>query len=130
VIVFSDNVYALEVGNIDNNCGCGRQANGSHCQAYAKKLKKPYINGGTGQVERMRILQHFQHSPEVNTIFLSKVFVLVTLGGVICNSGWQPGWRYFHRSSGSDVLDPDLLTFWFPQTGSSTARYVRRGKEN
>jgi DNA excision repair protein ERCC-3 len=27
----------------------------------------------------MRILQHFQHSPEVNTIFLSKVFVLVTL---------------------------------------------------
>jgi DNA excision repair protein ERCC-3 len=34
----------------------------------------------------MRILQHFQHSPEVNTIFLSKVFVLVTLRGVICNS--------------------------------------------
>jgi len=55
-------------------------------QAYAKKLKKPYIHGQTGQVERMRILQHFQHSPEVNTIFLSKVFVLVTLRGVICNS--------------------------------------------
>jgi len=53
VIVFSDNVFALE--------------------AYAKKLKKPYIHGQTGQVERMRILQHFQHSPEVNTIFLSKV---------------------------------------------------------
>ncbi|KAI0312105.1 DNA helicase [Amylostereum chailletii] len=53
IIVFSDNVFALE--------------------AYAKKLRKPYIHGGTGQVERMRILQHFQHSPEVNTIFLSKV---------------------------------------------------------
>lgn len=42
-------------------------------QAYAKKLGKLYIHGGTGQVERMRILQHFQHSPNVNTIFLSKV---------------------------------------------------------
>ncbi|RXW24264.1 hypothetical protein EST38_g1594 [Candolleomyces aberdarensis] len=53
VIVFSDNVYALE--------------------AYAKHLGKPYIHGATGQVERMRILSHFQHSPLVNTIFLSKV---------------------------------------------------------
>ncbi|KAF8134992.1 P-loop containing nucleoside triphosphate hydrolase protein [Boletus edulis] len=53
IIVFSDNVYALE--------------------AYAKKLGKPYIHGGTGQVERMRVLQWFQHDPNVNTIFLSKV---------------------------------------------------------
>lgn len=53
IIVFSDNVYALE--------------------AYAKKLSKPYIHGGTQQTERMRILQHFQHNPLVNTIFLSKV---------------------------------------------------------
>jgi len=53
IIVFSDNVYALE--------------------AYAKKLGKLYIHGGTPQVERMRILQHFQHNPAVNTIFLSKV---------------------------------------------------------
>ncbi|KAF7317038.1 DNA helicase [Mycena chlorophos] len=53
VIVFSDNVYAL--------------------QAYAQKLSKPYIHGATGQVERMRILSWFQHSPQVNTIFLSKV---------------------------------------------------------
>ncbi|TFY57481.1 hypothetical protein EVJ58_g6996 [Rhodofomes roseus] len=52
IIVFSDNVFALE--------------------AYAKKLGKLYIHGGTGQVERMRILQWFQHSPDVNTIFLSK----------------------------------------------------------
>ncbi|CAH7684731.1 P-loop containing nucleoside triphosphate hydrolase protein [Phakopsora pachyrhizi] len=53
IIVFSDNVYALE--------------------AYAKKLRKLYIHGGTPQVERMRILQNFQHNPLVNTIFLSKV---------------------------------------------------------
>jgi hypothetical protein len=98
-------------------------------KAYAKKLKKPYIHGQTGQVERMRILQHFQHSPEVNTIFLSKVFVLVTLRGVICNSRGQPGWGYFHRSSGSDVLDPDLFTFWFPSAGSSAFGYVRKKKK-
>ncbi|KAN0061471.1 DNA repair helicase RAD25 [Thecaphora frezii] len=53
IIVFSDNVYALE--------------------AYAFKLKKPFIHGGTAHVERMRILQNFQHNPLVNTIFLSKV---------------------------------------------------------
>ncbi|KAJ3787845.1 DNA helicase [Lentinula aff. detonsa] len=53
IIVFSDNVFALE--------------------AYAKKLGKPYIHGGTGQTERMRVLQHFQHDPAVSTIFLSKV---------------------------------------------------------
>lgn len=40
---------------------------------YAKKLGKLYIHGATPQVERMRILQRFQHDPEVNTIFLSKV---------------------------------------------------------
>jgi len=79
VIVFSDNVYALEVSGL-----IGESRHGGipdvcpwKPQAYAKKLKKPYIHGQTGQVERMRILQHFQHSPEVNTIFLSKVFVLL-----------------------------------------------------
>lgn len=53
IIVFSDNVYAL--------------------QAYAKRLNKMYIHGGTPQVERMRVLQHFQNNPLTNTIFLSKV---------------------------------------------------------
>ncbi|KDN38561.1 DNA repair helicase rad25 [Tilletiaria anomala UBC 951] len=53
IIVFSDNVFALK--------------------AYAEKLMKPYIHGGTPQVERMRVLQHFQHNPAVSTIFLSKV---------------------------------------------------------
>ncbi|KZO96578.1 DNA repair helicase rad25 [Calocera viscosa TUFC12733] len=53
IIVFSDNVFALE--------------------AYAKKLSKPFIHGATAQVERMRVLQNFQHNPVVNTIFLSKV---------------------------------------------------------
>ncbi|KAL8827788.1 MAG: hypothetical protein Q9191_002977 [Dirinaria sp. TL-2023a] len=52
-IVFSDNVYALE--------------------RYALKLKKFYIYGGTPQNERLRVLENFQHSEQVNTIFLSKI---------------------------------------------------------
>ncbi|WWD20644.1 hypothetical protein CI109_105120 [Kwoniella shandongensis] len=53
VIVFSDNVFALE--------------------AYAKKLGKSFIHGGTPEGERLRILSRFQHDPSMNTIFLSKV---------------------------------------------------------
>ena len=53
VIVFSDNVYALE--------------------KYALALKKAYIYGGTPQAERLRILENFQHNEQVNTIFLSKI---------------------------------------------------------
>ena len=53
VIVFSDNVYALE--------------------KYALKLKKFYIYGGTPHAERLRILENFQHNETVNTIFLSKI---------------------------------------------------------
>lgn len=53
IIVFSDNVYAL--------------------QAYALKLRKPYIYGSTPQAERLSILKNFQNNDEVNTIFLSKV---------------------------------------------------------
>ena len=71
IIVFSDNVFALEVSLSLYVLGDGRLK--VPWQAYAKKLGKLYIHGGTGQVERMRILQHFQHSPKINTIFLSKV---------------------------------------------------------
>ncbi|KAI9018305.1 P-loop containing nucleoside triphosphate hydrolase protein [Hyaloraphidium curvatum] len=53
IIVFSDNVYAL--------------------QSYATKLKKPFIHGATSQQERLRVLQQFQHNPVMNTLFLSKV---------------------------------------------------------
>ncbi|KAF2405274.1 DNA repair helicase rad25 [Trichodelitschia bisporula] len=53
IIVFSDNVYALE--------------------AYAKKLNKVYIYGGTPHHERQRILENFQHNNKINTIFLSKI---------------------------------------------------------
>ncbi|KAL9100962.1 MAG: hypothetical protein Q9163_003726 [Psora crenata] len=53
VIVFSDNVFALK--------------------AYALKLRKFYIYGGTPQNERLRVLENFQHSELVNTIFLSKI---------------------------------------------------------
>ncbi|UZJ52759.1 hypothetical protein CBS101457_002079 [Exobasidium rhododendri] len=53
IIVFSDNVHTL--------------------RAYSMKLSKPFIDGQIAQQERMRILNHFQHNPLVNTIFLSKV---------------------------------------------------------
>lgn len=53
IIVFSDNVYAL--------------------QEYALKLGKPFIFGATPQQERMNILQNFQYNDQINTIFLSKV---------------------------------------------------------
>ena len=53
VIVFSDNVYALE--------------------RYALKMRKAYIYGGTPQAERLRILENFQHNEQVNTVFLSKI---------------------------------------------------------
>lgn len=53
IIVFSDNVFAL--------------------QHYAIKLNCPYIYGPTSQNERLQILQNFQHNPKVNTIFVSKV---------------------------------------------------------
>lgn len=42
-------------------------------QAYAKKLMKSFIHGGTPEGERLRILSRFQHDPSLNTIFLSKV---------------------------------------------------------
>lgn len=44
-----------------------------HSQEYAKKLGKAAIHGGTPEIERMRILSRFQHDPNMNTIFLSKV---------------------------------------------------------
>ncbi|KAF3920208.1 hypothetical protein AA313_de0206125 [Arthrobotrys entomopaga] len=53
VIVFSDNVFALA--------------------AYARKLNKPYIYGGTPQQERLNILQNFQKNELINTVFLSKI---------------------------------------------------------
>jgi len=53
IIVCSDNVYALE--------------------AYAKKLMKPYLYGGTGNAEREEIIDYFRNSPECSTLFLSKI---------------------------------------------------------
>ncbi|KAF2744921.1 DNA repair helicase rad25 [Sporormia fimetaria CBS 119925] len=53
VIVFSDNVFALK--------------------AYAIALKRYFIYGATNQPERLDILNQFQHSELVNTIFLSGV---------------------------------------------------------
>ncbi|KAH6624429.1 P-loop containing nucleoside triphosphate hydrolase protein [Chaetomium sp. MPI-SDFR-AT-0129] len=53
IIVFSDELYSLK--------------------QYALKLKKVFIYGGTSQAERMQVLENFQHNPEVNTLFLSKI---------------------------------------------------------
>ncbi|GJN18018.1 hypothetical protein PR202_gb05130 [Eleusine coracana subsp. coracana] len=53
IIVFADNLFALT--------------------QYAMKLRKPMIYGATSHAERTRILYQFKNSPEVNTIFLSKV---------------------------------------------------------
>lgn len=52
-----------------------------HVQAYAKKLGKSFIHGATPEGERLRILSRFQHDPQLNTIFLSKVSFLRTHGG-------------------------------------------------
>nr|CAG8562149.1 10328_t:CDS:10 [Entrophospora candida] len=53
IIVFSDNVYALE--------------------KYARQLHVPFIHGKTKPSERLYILGKFQSDPKINTIFLSKV---------------------------------------------------------
>lgn len=53
IIVFSDNVYALK--------------------AYALRLEKPFIFGGTSQAERLQVLQNFQLNPDIQTLFLSKI---------------------------------------------------------
>lgn len=53
IIVFSDNLFAL--------------------REYAKKLKRPYIDGPTSHHERTSVLHAFKHSTELNTVFLSKV---------------------------------------------------------
>jgi DNA excision repair protein ERCC-3 len=53
VIVFSDNVWALET--------------------YARALNKPFIYGKTSHHERTQILGAFKRGQGVNTVFLSKV---------------------------------------------------------
>lgn len=53
IIVFSDELYSLK--------------------QYALKLGKVFIYGSTGQAERMKVLENFQHNPNVNTLFLSKI---------------------------------------------------------
>jgi DNA excision repair protein ERCC-3 len=53
IIVFADNIFALKT--------------------YATKLNKAFIYGDTGNAERMRILENFQHNDKINTLFLSKI---------------------------------------------------------
>lgn len=53
IIVFADNIYAIEV--------------------YARKIGKPLIHGETSSHERMRALSEFQYNPQVQTLFISRV---------------------------------------------------------
>jgi DNA excision repair protein ERCC-3 len=53
IIVFSDNIFSLRM--------------------YAELLKRPFIYGGVGNTERMRIFSQFRHNPALKTVFLSKV---------------------------------------------------------
>ncbi|KAH6623587.1 P-loop containing nucleoside triphosphate hydrolase protein [Chaetomium tenue] len=53
IIVFSDNVYALEV--------------------YARRMMKPFLYGGTSLSERQEVLNYFCNSPDCSTLFLSKI---------------------------------------------------------
>ena len=79
IIVFSDNVYALEVRHSVHTllAACHHLADAvstfPSSQTYAIKLGKPFIHGATSQIERVRILDRFQNDPAVSTIFLSKV---------------------------------------------------------
>ena len=53
ILVFSDHVFALK--------------------RYAEKMRRCIIYGATSQIERLRVLDNFRHSPLVNTLFISKV---------------------------------------------------------
>lgn len=57
VIIFSDNIWAL--------------------REYATRMQRPFIYGPTSHAERTRVLAAFKHSTTVNTVFLSKVCVLL-----------------------------------------------------
>ena len=116
IIVFSDNVYALEVRYCDS--AGTKIVNTCMQQAYAKRLGKPFIHGGTGQVERMRVLSFFQHDPKVNTIFLSKVSFDFDYRGEVGLSVLT-GRRYVDRPSRSHLPDSNIITFWFAQAGGT-----------
>lgn len=53
VIIFADNIFALRM--------------------YALRLNRPFIYGPTTQTERLRILDNFQHNPQLSTILMSAV---------------------------------------------------------
>lgn len=53
VIIFADNIFALRM--------------------YALRLSRPFIYGPTTQTERLRILDNFQHNPQLSTILMSAV---------------------------------------------------------
>jgi hypothetical protein len=127
VIVFSDNVFALEViatsitqASSSFNACCARSL--TRNKAYAKKLGKSFIHGGTPEGERLRILSRFQHDPQLNTIFLSKVslYPSLTQGHRVLMTSL--GRRYIDRLARSDLSDSDLFTFRLPSSRGTAAR--------
>jgi DNA excision repair protein ERCC-3 len=69
ILVFSDIIYALE--------------------KYAKDLKKPFLHGKTSDRERLEFLSHLQYDDDVNTLFISKVCLLLIFVDIL-------GWRYLN----------------------------------
>jgi DNA excision repair protein ERCC-3 len=108
IIVFSDNVYALEV-ILDIML---LAMTDFLPKAYAKKLNKPYIYGNTSQHERMVVLQMFQSDSNTNTIFLSKVCAV----SLLCRRTILlriADWRYLNRPSRGNMSHPNFVSFWF-----------------
>lgn len=102
IIVFSDNVYALE--------------------AYAKKLKKAYIHGGTAQIERMRILQNFQHNPlsKQNNSCTSGLSLVADVDSYSQHDLLVQSRRHIYRLTGSYVPHPNFIPLWFAPPRSAT----------
>jgi hypothetical protein len=101
IIVFADNIYSLK--------------------EYATRLKKPFLYGDTSQVERLQVLNNFQHNPSVNTIFVSKVG---TGGAGRCLTRYRFSLsldrRHVVRPSRGQRPHTDLLARRFPEAGGST----------
>ena len=62
-------------------------------RTYAMKLDRPFIDGQTPQKERMKILKNFRHNPQVNTIFISKVSIIIYYIKLLLI--YFVGWRQF-----------------------------------
>ena len=67
-------------------------------------------------------LQHFQHHPKVNTIFLSKVCSCISIRSYVIDA--CKDWGYIDRSTRSYMSNSDIFAFWILTSGGPTAWYV------